>query len=178
MKIAEIIYFFLSVFVLFGCAQKLPTYQKGYGLVAVPYKFNNQTQYPFLYTYEWKSSEDDRFFLKISQKGYANDVSLSGLIPAGQYKIDTIVTRIVKESNIGSTHNKWEQKLDQPFTVYVEEGYVMLIPYVYEIVQYPQGDSILFKYNVHEIDVEEETFYTNKLTNKEGISGWKTKTHY
>ena len=161
---------------LSGCAQKLPDHKAGYGMVAVPYNFINRTKFGFLYSFEWQSSDDEEFSVLITKGTYSNDVAVSEPIPAGQYLVDTIVISTVTDVQVESMHNKQIEKVKDPFVVDVREGAITLIPYVYELEQYIQGDSVLFNNNFHFFQDDEQSFYYEKLQKREGIDQWKIVT--
>ena len=157
-KIMNKLLFITSLFlVLSACGQKLPSYEEGYGMVATPYHLKNRTSLKFMYTYEWISSEDENFSVKIQQGTYPKDLALSELLPSGNYMIDTIVIRTVSQSKVISTTKEVERKIEPPFELYISPGSIMMVPVVYEFEQYLEKDSIIIQPNVHNIeDIEEE----------------------
>ena len=136
--VKKIIYISLFL-ILTSCSQKLPNYTEGFGMVAVPYHLINRTSLKFLYTYEWTSSQDNDFSIKIKQGTYAKDLALSGLLPSGTYTIDTLVIRTVQESNVLSSHKAIERKIEPPFELNISPGSIMMVPVVYEFQQSKSG---------------------------------------
>ena len=174
----SILYVFLLICFLMvpGCAQKLPDHEAGYGMVAVPYHFINRTKFGFLYAYEWQSSGNEEFSVLIKRGTYNKDVAVSDPISAGQYLVDTLVIHYVSDAQVESRINKQVHEYKDPFVVDVREGSITLIPFVYELEQYIQSESILFRENLHYFEGEEQTFYYDKLEKREGIDQWKIVT--
>jgi hypothetical protein len=174
--------YLITLWVLFcslllaGCAQKLPVQEAGYGMVAVPYHFINRTKFGFLYAYEWRSSDAEVFSVMIKRGTYSNDVAISDPLPADQYLVDTIVLHYVSDVQIESKRNKQVFEVKDPFVVDVHEGAITLIPFVYELEQYIQSESILFKENMHYFEGDEQSFYHDKLSKREGIEQWEIVT--
>lgn len=164
------------VLLMTGCAQKLPKHEAGYGMVAIPYHFVNRTKFGFLYAYEWQSSDDELFSVLIKKGTYGNDVAVSDPIPAGQYLVDTLVLHYVSDVQVESRRGKQVHEFKDPFVVDVHEGSITLIPYVYELEQYIQSESILFRENLHYFEDDEQEFYSDKLRKREGIDQWKIVT--
>ena len=143
-------------------------------MVAIPYHLINRTSLKFVHTYEWISSEDEKFSVKIQQGTYSKDLALSELLPSGNYTIDTIVIRTVSQSNVMSNMSEAERKIEPPFELHISPGSIMMVPVVYEFEQYiADHDNIIVKPNVHNIEEIEEEFYIDKLKNKENFSDWK-----
>ena len=167
----------IVLFMMFsGCAQKLPEQEAGYGMVAVPYNFINRTKVGFLNAYEWKCSDDERFSVLIKRGTYSNDVAVSEPLPVGQYLVDTIIVHYVSDVKVESRRNKTVHEVKDPFVVVVHEGSITLIPYVYEVEQYIQSESIFLKNNFHYFEGDEQDFYYAKLEDREGIDQWKIVT--
>lgn len=156
-----------------ACAQKLPSYKEGYGMVAVPYHFINRSGVTFLYTYEWLSSKDEGFSVKVQEGTYNKDVALSGLIPSGNYTIDTMIIRVVSAPNVISSMKDIEQKIEPPFDLYISSGSINMVPIVYEFEQYLDKDSIRIKPNVHDIEDDEEKFYIDRIKKRENFGEWE-----
>jgi hypothetical protein len=175
MKTIRILSVFLLLVISSGCAQKLPSYKEGYGMVAVPYYIINRSGFRFLYTFEWISSKDDNFSVKIQQGTYNKDVALSGLIPSGNYLIDTVIIRVVSESNVMSTRKKIEQKIEPTFNLNVSAGSISMVPVVYEFEQYLGSQTILIKSNVHDLADDEEEFFIDRIKKRENVNQWKVK---
>lgn len=160
-------------FILSACGQKLPSYKEGYGMVAIPYHLTNRTSFKFIQTYEWRSSEDEKFSVKIQQGTYPKDVALSELLPSGNYTIDTFVIRMVSQSTVHSAMKEVERKIEPPFELYISPGSIMMVPVVYEYEQYLKDDTIIVQPNIHNIEDNEEKFYIDTLKNKENFGEWK-----
>ena len=112
----------------------------------------------------------------IKKGTYSNDVAVSEPLPAGQYLVDTIIIHYVSDTQVESKRNKIVNEVKDPFIVDVHEGSITLIPYVYEVEQYIQSESILFNYNFHYFEGDEQLFYNDKLETREGIDQWKIVT--
>lgn len=175
MKNVKIIYIFVIITSLFGCAQKIPTYDTGYGLVAVPYNFKNSTNTPLLYTYELRSSTDAQFSVKIQQNLYHKDVSLSEPIKEGKYTIDAMILRSVLNSKVEHFRNEIVHKIEVPFDINVYDGEIVLVPFVFEVKQYQNGDEIYCIPSTVVFNDELEKFYSERLKNKENIEQWKMR---
>ena len=175
MKTIRILSAFLFLVISSGCAQKLPSYKEGYGMVAVPYHIVNRSGFRFLYTFEWISSTDDNFSVKIQKETYNKDVALSDLIPSGNYLIDTVIIRVVSESNVMSSRRKIERKIESPFNLNVSSGSISMVPVVYEFEQYLGSQTILIDSNVHDLEDDEEQFYIDRIRNRENVNQWKVE---
>ena len=171
----KILFITLLFLILTACGQKLPSYTEGHGIVAVPYNLINRTNFKFLHTYEWKSSSDDKFSVKIQKGTYSKDLALSELIPSGNYTIDTIIIRQVSDTSVIGSFKEIERKIEPPFELYISPGSIMIVPVVYEFEQYLDADAIRTKPNVHDIEDDEKEFYIDKLKNKENFAEWKIK---
>ncbi|MGI9535601.1 MAG: hypothetical protein ACR2PB_00920 [Desulfocapsaceae bacterium] len=147
----------------------------GYGLVALPFNLINRTSIAFIHTYEWRSSTDGRFSIKIERGSQYKGVAVSGPIAAGEYTVDTIVVRTPPQSNLSSATSREESKIEVPFVVEVHDGEIGLIPLVFEAEQTLKHESIYLNHNVVEFDDELERFYSEKLKKKENISQWKIR---
>ena len=112
----------------------------------------------------------------IEKSQFNNDVSVSGLIPAGQYLVDSIVVSVVNDAQVMSQWSRQEHKIKDPFVIDVYEGSITLIPFVYEMEQYVESESILIKKNFHYFHGDEQSIYYNKLKKREGIDQWKIVT--
>ena len=169
----KLLFISLLFLILSACAQKLPSYKEGHGMVAVPYHLKNRTSLKFLYTYEWISSEDDEFSVKIRQGTYSKDLAVSALIPAGNYKIDTLVIRSVSQANVEGTGREVKQKIEPPFELYISPGSIMVVPVVYEFEQFMENEYIKIKPNIHNFEADDNETYTDILKKKENIADWK-----
>ena len=176
MKTLLAVWLALGVLLITGCAQKLPEQEAGYGMVAVPYHFINRTQFGFLQAFEWRSGDDENFSVLIKKGTYSNDVAISDPIPVGTYMVDTIIAHYVSDGQVESRRNKKVHEVKDPFVVDVYEGSITLIPFVYELEQYIQSESILFNSNFHYFEGDEQSFYHDKLEKREGIDQWKIVT--
>ena len=175
MNILTILCFFIICLFPFGCTQKLPTHEAGYGLVALPFNLMNRTSIQFIHTYEWRSSTDNRFSIKIERGSQYKGVAVSGPIPTGEYTVDTVIIRTPPQSHLSSPANKQESKLEAPFVVEIHEGEIGLIPLVFEAEQTLKQQSIYLDHNVVEFDDELKRFYTEMLEKKENIDQWKVR---
>ena len=171
----KLLFISLIFFTLAACAQKLPSYKEGYGMVAVPYHLINRTDLKYLYTYEWISSENKEFSVKIQQGLNNKDVAVSGLIPSGNYTIDTLVIRGVAQANVDGTGRKMEQKIEPPFELQIMPGSIMVVPVVYEFEQYMEMEYIKIKPNIHNFKDDENEIYINILKNRENSGDWKVE---
>lgn len=156
-----------------ACAQKLPSYEDGYGMVAIPFHLINRSGIKFLHTYEWVSSQDEAFSVKIQEGTYNNDVALSKLLPSGNYKIDTLIIREVMDAGVISNFKEIKREIEPPFEIYISSGSIMMVPFVYEFEQYLEKDAIMSKPNIHEIEDTEKEFYIDRLKKRENFDGWK-----
>ena len=173
MKALKSTYFSLILFFLFGCAQQIPTHDTGYGLVAIPYKFINTTEFSPIYTYEFRSSEDALFSAKIQMKLYSNDVSISEPIKQGRYTIDTIIMKAAPQSKLSGTRSTIVHKIEMPFEINIYDGVVVLIPFIFEVNQYQENEMIYCTPKTVPFEGDSEIFYSEKLKNRENIEQWE-----
>lgn len=158
---------------LLGCSQKLPKHESGYGMIGIPYHFINRTRFSFLNSFEWRSSTDDRFSVKVEHGTYNNDVALSSLIPAGSYSVDSLVIRTGGDTRVQTYRSKEIIALEDPFTVAIADGVILLAPYVLRAEQSIESESLYVKPAIHEFDDEDETFYAARLRKREGFRQWR-----
>ena len=173
MAISKRFFFLLILIVLFGCTQKLPDHESGFGMIGIPYHLINRTDFSFLNSYEWISSSDDRFSVKVEYGTYNKDVALSDLIPAGSYNVDSLVVRTGGDTQVETYRSKQIIEIEYPFTVDIVDGVIMLAPYVLEVEQYIESESIYLNPSIHEFDDEDEAFYAAQLRKREGFEQWK-----
>lgn len=156
-----------------GCAQKLPEHESGYGMIAIPYHITNRTKFSFLNSFEWISSSDDRFSVKVESGTYNNDVALSDPIPAGSYTVDSLVIRTGGDTQVETMRSKQIIKIEYPFIVDIVDGVIMLAPYILKAEQSIESEAIYIKPAIHEFDDEDEAFYSDRLRKREGFSQWR-----
>jgi hypothetical protein len=169
---------FLSSFLtsMFGCAQKLPLHEAGYGLVAMPYHVINRSSIAYLYTYEWKSSTDEQISIKLDPGIRSDSIAFSDPIAEGQYTIDTLVVRSVPQHNVTSNSSSDERALEDPFIIDVFNGEIGLVPVVFKFEQYLQGEQIMMKNGAVEFDDELEKSYHDRLKEMENSNLWTVRT--
>ena len=167
------LFILLILIFLLGCAQKLPQHDSGYGMIAMPYHIINRTQFSFLNSFEWISSTDDRFSVKVESGTYNKDVALSDLIPAGSYTVDSLLVRTGGDTRVETYRSKQIIEIEYPFTVDIVDGVIMLAPYVLKAEQSIESEAIYVSPAIHEFDDEDEAFYSAKLRKREGFSQWR-----
>lgn len=173
MKISRSVGLIVIMLVLAGCAQKLPTHEVGYGLVAVPYHFIKRTDLPFLLEYEFKSSTDGQFSVNVKRGTYGKDVAVSEPIKEGRYVVDTLVIRSIPIPDVESQASQDVTDLSPPFVIEVLNGQIGLIPMVIKVEQYLDGDKIILKNHHVEFDEEIKNYYVERLQNMENIGQWE-----
>jgi hypothetical protein len=161
---------------MFGCAQKIPVHEAGYGLVAIPYHVINRSSIAYLHTYEWKSSTDEHISIKIDPGIRSDSIAFSDPIAEGQYTLDILVVRSVPQHHVTSSSSYDERALEDPFTIDVFNGEIGLVPVVFEFEQYLQGEQIMMKNGAVEFDDELEKAYHDRLEAMENSNLWKVRT--
>jgi hypothetical protein len=172
-KISFLITLIIMPFLILSCSQKLPVQQAGFGLVAVPFHVINRTDFTFIYTYELRSSTDEKFCIMIKPGINNNDVSLSNLIKEGEYYVDKMVTKVVTDYYVMSKASKHEVDLEEPFTIYVNSGEIVLFPILVEVEQYLKNESIMVQGKNIEVNDELEKFYRDRIMKMENSNMWK-----
>ena len=171
MKKINALFVSLFLLVLSGCAQKLPLYQDGMGLVALPFKVSNSSSLPLLRSYEFKSSSDDAFSLIVSKQSNS-DLVLSEPIPAGRYTIDTIIIRIIPSSEIITKTHTETVPIEAPFDVFVNGGELVLLDTLWSVHQYEQGRMIRQNSKTEELSEADRKRYLSQLDAMENSGQW------
>lgn len=175
MNTLKIIYLSVIIIFLSGCTQKIPTHDTGYGLVAIPCSFINKTSFSIMSTYEFRSSTDAQFSIKIKQNMNHKDVVISEAIKMGTYTVDAIIIKNLPQSRVSSAKREYVHKIEPPFEINVYDGEIVLIPFVFEVKQYQESETIYCIPRTFAFDDELEEFYSDKLKNKKNVEQWKIK---
>jgi hypothetical protein len=159
--------------VIGGCARKLPDRQPGYGMVAVPFKFNNTSGFPILYTYELRSSEDESFSIVIEPQFYKDDVVVSGLLAEGEYLVDTVVTRSVKKVGVYGGATEETSTISDPDIITVNDGEIGVFPMLMAAKQSIMGEYIRIDFEYIPFNDKLAEFYLGRAKQRENSDQWK-----
>lgn len=165
-----------AILVLSSCiAQKLPSHETGYGLVAVPYQVYNQTTYQLVKAIELKSSADESFSIRVNMPPLNDDVVFSKPIPEGSYLVDYSMAVSVPVSGVLERGTKGRENFADPVRLDVKDGELVLFPMLYKADQYKKADYIICKISNEKLDPALTSYYLEKLPTMENGAQWQVK---
>ena len=166
-------YLLFAALFLSSCVQKLPTPERGHGLIAVPFKVSNPTSYQLIRGIELRSSRDESFSLRIDAPPLNDDVVFSPPIPAGSYLIDYYLTKVVPVPGVNDGSRPQSIKLPSPVQISIDEGELYLFPSIFNATQSTRADYIYCRISHAPMQESQSLYYRDKLSGMENGDRWR-----
>lgn len=159
--------------ILSSCAQKLPSYEQGHGLIAVPFRVSNPTSYQLIRAIELKSSRDQSFSLRLEAPPFNDDVVFSKPIPSGSYLIDYYLMKVVPVSGVNDGLSPSPTPLSTPVQVAIKDGELFVFPLAFKAAQSTRADYIYCDFSYSPLAQSEARYYREKLSSLENGERWR-----
>lgn len=163
------------VVLISSCAQKLPPpLSAGTGMLAIPMMARSEgPARDFNYYYSYSGTVPHPFEIKIIPV-IGRDFSLSDVLPAGEYIVDTYTVYGVPSINMNLAVSKEVIRLDEEIPLRIEPGTILMARELFMVnVSTLDFETYTENSSWKALDDDETSDYLKRLRALEGAEGWR-----